>query len=112
MLGVAMPLSNRFSFLMDIPVQSIVQNNLVTAHLVAALPPASTHMLYESAVKCHLAMQAVWAACPQFGSAVTNWLDFYYDIWVCFDVLVCTNVLMKRTVHTRANGFLGGHVCT
>jgi hypothetical protein len=56
MLGVAMPLSNRFSFLMDILVQSIMQNNLVTAHLVAALPPALTCMLYESAVKCHLAM--------------------------------------------------------
>jgi hypothetical protein len=112
MLGLAMPLSNRFSFLMDIPVRSIVQNNLVAAHLMVALPPVSTRTLYESVVKCHLAMRAVWAACPQFGSAVTNWLDFYYDIWVRFDVLVHANVLMKHTVHARVNGFLGGHVCT
>jgi hypothetical protein len=112
MLGVAMPLSNRFSFLMDILLWSIVQNNLAAGHLVAVLPPVSTCELYESAVKCHLAMRAVWAACPRSSSNVTIWLDFYYDIWVCFCVLVCTIVLMMRTVYARANSFLGGRVCT
>jgi hypothetical protein len=112
MLGVAMPLSHRFSFLMDILLRSIVQNNLAAVHLVAALPPVSTHKLYESAVKCHLAMRAVWAACPRSSSDVTIWLDFYYDIWVCFGVLVRAIVLMMHTVHARANSFLGGCVCT
>jgi hypothetical protein len=112
MLGVAMPLSNCFSLLMDIPLRSIVQNNLAAVHLMAVLPPTSTHELYESVVKCHLAIQAVWAACPQSSSNVTIWLNFYYDIWVCFGVLVHAIVLMMHTVHARANGFLGRCVCT
>jgi hypothetical protein len=112
MLGVAMPLSNHFSSLMDIPVRSIMQNHLDALHLAAALPPASTRELYESAVKCHLAMRAVWAACPRSNSDATIWLDFYYDIWVHLDVLVHAIVLMIRAVPARADGFLGGRVCT
>jgi hypothetical protein len=110
MLGVAVPLSNRSSPLMDIPVRSIMQNHLDLLHLAAVLPPASTRELYESAVKCHLAMRAVWAACPRSNSDVTIWLDFYYDIWVHLGVLVHAIVLMIRAVPARADGFLGGRV--
>jgi hypothetical protein len=67
--------------------QSIMQNQLDTLHLVAALPPMSTHELYESMVKCHLAVRAVWAACPWsvlmslFGSTFTTTSGFVLMFW-------------------------------
>jgi hypothetical protein len=70
------------------PVQSALSVTSGNIHLVEALPPLVAHALYNSAVKCHLAMRDIWLVSPQSRLDVTAWLDFYYDIWVCFIIFL------------------------
>jgi hypothetical protein len=69
-------------------VQSALSVTSGDIHLVEALPPLAARALYDSAVKCHLAMRDIWLVSPWSHSDVTAWLDFYYDIWVRFVIFL------------------------
>jgi hypothetical protein len=81
--GVAMCLLTVL-FFQGMPLQSALSIPSGDIHLVEALPPLVAHTLYDSTVKCHLAMRDIWLVSPWSRSDITAWLDFYYDIWVHF----------------------------
>jgi hypothetical protein len=69
-------------------VQSALSVTSGNIHLVEALPPLVACALYDSTLKCHLAMRDIWLVSPRSHLDVTAWLDFYYDIWVRFVIFL------------------------
>jgi hypothetical protein len=70
------------------PVQSTLSVTSGDIHLIEALPPLVARAFYGSAMKCHLTMRDIWLVSPRSRLDVTAWLDFYYDIWVHFVILL------------------------
>jgi hypothetical protein len=58
------------------PVQSALSVTSGDIHLVEVLPPLVARALYDSAMKCHLAMQDIWLVSPQSRLDVTAFIPF------------------------------------